>query len=92
MQNAAELCVAAHDCHFVFRGKIVAEEGAAGGSAFCATDAGRRTDGENKRDDRHRQQDGEDNAEVVLKVLLNPGNHGETVDGRRRQEAVNGGV
>jgi hypothetical protein len=60
----------------LLQAQIVAEEVAINEAAITATKARRGTDGEDERDDDDGQQYRENRAEMVLKVLLDPGNHG----------------
>ena len=55
--------------------EVVTEENALEGLRPGAADAGPGADDQDEGDDGDRQQDAEHNAEVLLKVSLDPGNH-----------------
>ena len=55
----------------------MAEKRLTGALAICAPEATRGIDAENEGDDRTAEKDGEDHAEVLLEIFLDPGNHGE---------------
>ena len=65
------------------RVKIIAEYTALNRMAFSAADTRGGSDGENERDDDESQQHRKNRAEMVLKIFLNPGNHGEKTSDAR---------
>jgi hypothetical protein len=76
IQERAQVGVAEQALRVLRRAEVDPEERPFHGAPLGPTDAIGGAVDENERNDRARQQDREDRAEVMLKILLNPSDHG----------------